>query len=80
MRHVALVSKVQMSRYGALSYVRIYSGQIARGDTLVMRQPAQRNGRALLRMHADRETEIDEAAAGDVIAVLGLKPREQARP
>jgi elongation factor G len=71
---VALVSKVQMSRYGALSFVRLYAGRIARGDLLVNAATGAREriGR-LLRMHADKETEIDAAAAGDVVAVLGLK-------
>jgi len=71
---VALVSKVQMSRYGALSFVRLYAGHIARGDTLVNAATGvrERIGR-LLRMHADNETEIAMALAGDVVAVLGLK-------
>jgi elongation factor G len=71
---VALVSKVQMTRYGALSFVRLYAGRIARGDLLVNAATGAREriGR-LLRMHADKETEIDTAAAGDVVAVLGLK-------
>jgi elongation factor G len=70
----ALVSKVQMSRYGALSYVRIYSGHMQRGMLLVNAATgkAERVGR-LLRMHANEETEIDGAVAGDVIAVVGLK-------
>jgi len=63
-----------MSRYGALSFVRLYAGRIARGDTLVNAATGrtERIGR-LLRMHADNETEIDMAVAGDVVAVLGLK-------
>src|SRR5262245_22748673 len=71
---VALVSKVQMSRYGALSFVRLYAGRIARGDTLVNAATGrtERIGR-LLRMHADQETEIAMAVAGDVVAVLALK-------
>jgi elongation factor G len=71
---VALVSKVQMSRYGTLSFVRLYAGRIARGDTLVNAGTGrtERIGR-LLRMHADQETEIEMAVAGDVVAVLGLK-------
>jgi elongation factor G len=71
---VALVSKVQMSRYGTLSFVRLYAGRIARGDTLVNAATGrtERIGR-LLRMHADQETEIEMAVAGDVVAVLGLK-------
>jgi elongation factor G len=71
---VALVSKVQMSRYGALSFVRLYAGRIARGDVLVNAATGAREriGR-LMRMHADKEMEIDSATAGDVVAVLGLK-------
>jgi elongation factor G len=71
---VALVSNLQMSRYGTLSFVRLYAGRIARGDVLVNAATGEREriGR-LLRMHANKETEIDAAAAGDVVAVLGLK-------
>jgi elongation factor G len=71
---VALVSKVQMSRYGALSFVRLYAGRIARGEVLVNAATGTREriGR-LLRMHADKVTEVETAAAGDVVAVLGLK-------
>ena len=70
----ALVSKVQMSRFGALSYVRIYSGRMQRGMQLVNAATGktERIGR-LLRMHANEATEIDAAEAGDVIAVIGLK-------
>ena len=70
----ALVSKVQSSRYGALSFVRVYSGRMRRGMSLINAATAktERIGR-LLRMHADEETEIDEAVAGDVIAIVGLK-------
>jgi elongation factor G len=70
----ALVSKVQMSRYGALSYVRIYSGRMQRGTQVINATSGkvERIGR-LLRTHANEETEIDAAIAGDVIAVVGLK-------
>src|SRR4029077_7928837 len=71
---VALVSKVQMSRYGALSFVRLYAGRIARGDTFVNAATGriERIGR-LLRMHADNETEIEMAVAGEGVLGLGLK-------
>jgi elongation factor G len=70
----ALVSKVQMSRYGALSYVRIYSGRMRSGMLAINGATGEREriGR-LLRMHANQETEVDEAEAGDVIAVVGLR-------
>jgi elongation factor G len=70
----ALVSKVETSRFGALAYTRVYAGRIVPGATVVNAATGkvERIGR-LLRMHADAQTEIDEAVAGDVIAVVGLK-------
>jgi len=71
---VALVSKVETSRFGALAYTRVYAGRIATGASVVNAATGkvERVGR-LLRMHADAQTEIDEAVAGDVIAIVGLK-------
>ena len=71
---VALVSKVQASRFGTLAFVRVYAGRIASGSAVLNSSSGkvERIGR-LLRMHADSHTEIGEAAAGDVIAVVGLK-------
>jgi elongation factor G len=70
----ALVSKVQASRYGALAFVRVYAGRMAPGMTVVNAATGrtERIGR-LLRMRADAQTDIDEALAGDVVAVIGLK-------
>jgi elongation factor G len=70
----AMVSKVQMSRFGALTFVRVYSGRMVRGMQALNATTGkpERIGR-LLRMHADKETEVDEAVAGDIIAVAGLK-------
>ena len=69
-----LVSKVQPSPFGALAYLRVYSGRLVGGTTLL--DPGsgrtERIGR-LLRMHADAREEIDEAAAGDVVVAVGLK-------
>ena len=71
---VALVSKVQTSRFGTLAFIRVYAGRIAPGATVVnaATRKVERIGR-LLRMHADSHAEIGEAAAGDVVAVVGLK-------
>ncbi len=70
----ALISKVQPSRFGALAFLRVYSGRLASGMTLVNAATgrSERIGR-LLRMHADAQKEIDEAVAGDVVAAVGLK-------
>jgi elongation factor G len=71
---VALVSKVQTSRFGALAFIRVYAGRIAPGSSVVNAATGrvERVGR-LLRMQAGSQTEIGEASAGDVVAVIGLK-------
>ena len=70
----ALVSKVQPSRHGPLAYVRVYAGRMTQGMSVAIGATGktERIGR-LLRMHADAQTEIGEALAGDVVAVVGLK-------
>jgi elongation factor G len=70
----ALVSKIQTSRFGALAVIRLYAGRMARGMQVVNAATGrvERVGR-LLRIHASETTEIDEAVAGDVVAVVGLK-------
>ncbi|GLS22310.1 elongation factor G [Labrys miyagiensis] len=73
-RVVALVSKIQASRFGTLAFIRLYAGRLRRGQTLLNASTGQseRVGR-ILRMHAAEETEIEEAMAGDIVAVTGLK-------
>ncbi|GLH75465.1 elongation factor G [Bradyrhizobium sp. SSBR45G] len=70
----ALVSKVQASRFGTLAFIRVYAGRIAAGTSVTnaTADRAERIGR-LLRMQADAQTEIDDASAGDVVAIVGLK-------
>jgi elongation factor G len=70
----ALVSKLQMSRFGALAFIRVYSGRITPGASVVNAATGkvERVGR-LLRMHAQSQAEIGEASAGDVVAAVGLK-------
>jgi elongation factor G len=71
----ALVFKISTDPYmGRLSYFRVYSGAVRRGETLLNPTSGEREriGR-LVRMHADRREEVDEVRAGDIGAVLGLK-------
>ncbi|GAA4952263.1 elongation factor G [Actinoplanes utahensis] len=67
---VALVFK----RRDRLSYLRVYEGTITKGDT-VWDAGAGRTERIarILRVHADKHTDIDRAVAGDIVAVAGLK-------
>ena len=71
----ALVFKIVTDPYvGRLAYFRVYSGKIKKGSTVYNSSAGkkERVGR-LLRMYADRREDIDEVAAGDIGAVLGMK-------
>jgi elongation factor G len=71
----ALVFKLRTDPHvGHLTYVRVYSGSVKKGDHVLnaSRGRKQRIGR-LLRMHANQRTEIDEMRTGDIAAVVGLK-------
>jgi elongation factor G len=72
----ALVFKVSTDPYvGKLSFFRVYSGTVARGESIMNANTGEtaRVGR-LVRMHADRREEVDQISAGDIGAVLGFKP------
>ncbi|MGK7890696.1 MAG: elongation factor G, partial [Leptolyngbyaceae cyanobacterium] len=70
----ALAFKIMDDRYGALTFTRIYSGTINKGDTVLNTATGktERIGR-LVEMHADSREEITSAQAGDIVAIVGLK-------
>jgi len=70
----ALAFKIMDDRYGALTFTRIYSGSIAKGDTVLntFTGKTERIGR-IVEMHANSREERDSAHAGDIVALLGLK-------
>ncbi len=70
----ALAFKIMDDRFGALTFTRIYSGKIAKGDTVLntFTGKTERIGR-IVEMHADTRIELDSAEAGDIIALVGLK-------
>ncbi|NKE61319.1 elongation factor G [Lentzea sp. PSKA42] len=68
----ALVFKVNATATGRLTYVRVYSGTLHKGETVLVAGRAERIGR-ILRVQADRHTPVDQAVAGDIVAVVGLK-------
>ena len=69
----ALAFKIMDDRFGALTFVRIYSGVLKKGDTILNSATGktERIGR-MVEMHADDRNEISEAHAGDIIAIVGM--------
>ncbi len=70
----ALVFKIMDDRFGALNFVRVYSGTLKKGDTLLntFTGKTERVGR-MVEMHANDRSEIETAQAGDIVALIGLK-------
>ncbi|MBT5484205.1 MAG: elongation factor G, partial [Gammaproteobacteria bacterium] len=70
----ALAFKIMDDRFGALTFVRVYSGVLNKGETLMnsFTGKTERIGR-MVEMHADDRSEIDRAQAGDIIAIVGMK-------
>ncbi len=70
----ALAFKIMDDRFGALTFVRVYSGVLNKGETILNSYTGktERIGR-MVEMHADDRNEIDRAQAGDIIAVVGMK-------
>ncbi|ART83223.1 elongation factor G [Oceanisphaera profunda] len=70
----ALAFKVMDDRFGALTFVRLYTGRLKKGDTILnsFTGKTERVGR-MVEMHADERKELDSAQAGDIIAIVGMK-------
>ncbi len=71
----ALVFKIVTDQYiGRLAYMRVYSGTAKSGMALqnTTRGQNERIGR-LVRMHANKQEEVSEVLAGDIVAAVGLK-------
>jgi elongation factor G len=70
---VMLAFKLEVSRYGQLTYVRLYQGTLNKSDTIVNTRTGKRvKAGRLVRMHADEMEEIDSAMAGDIVALFGI--------
>ncbi|MCX6517909.1 MAG: elongation factor G [Actinobacteria bacterium] len=70
----ALAFKIVADPFGKLTYFRVYSGSINKGDEVYnsTKERKERLGRILL-MHANQREDLDVAMAGDIVAGLGFK-------
>ena len=70
----ALAFKIVSDPFGKLTYFRVYSGEVNKGDEVYnsTKEKRERLGRILL-MHANQREDLDVAMAGDIVAGLGFK-------
>ncbi|MGW1064737.1 elongation factor G [Streptomyces aureus] len=70
----ALVFKVNATATGRLTYLRVYSGTVEKGQAVVDAGTGRTERVArILRVRADRHAELERAVAGDIVAVIGPK-------
>ena len=69
----AMAFKISDDQFGQLTYTRIYQGTMRKGETFYNPRMGkrQRIGR-IVRMHSDSKQEIEEAYAGDIVAMVGV--------
>jgi len=70
----ALAFKIVSDPFGKLTYFRVYSGTVNKGEEVYnsIKEKRERLGRILL-MHANQREDLDVAMAGDIVAGLGFK-------
>lgn len=70
----ALAFKIANDKHGSLTFVRVYSGQLENGQTVLNTDSGQKEriGR-MYEMHADKRVDVKVLKAGDIAALIGLK-------
>ena len=70
----ALAFKIMDDQFGALTFTRIYSGRMKKGDSVLntFTGKKERIGR-IVEMHANERIELSSAQAGDIVALIGMK-------
>jgi elongation factor G len=70
----ALAFKIITDPYGKLTFTRIYSGKLEKGGFIQNATTGKKERVSrLVKMHADKREELDEAEAGDIVAIIGIK-------
>lgn len=71
---VALAFKLEESRFGQLTYIRVYQGTLRKGNYATNMTTGKKiKVPRLVRMHSNEMQDVDSAGAGDVVAVFGVE-------
>jgi elongation factor G len=71
---VALAFKLEESRFGQLTYIRVYQGTLRKGSIAVNMTTGKKvKVPRLVRMHSNEMQDVESASAGDVVAVFGVE-------
>jgi len=70
---VGLAFKLQESKYGQVTYVRVYQGRLRKGDYITNTSNKMKTRTArMVWMHSDEMQDVDEVGPGDIFALFGL--------
>jgi elongation factor G len=71
---VGYVFKLEESRFGQLTYIRVYQGKLKRGDFVWNDKMAKKvKVSRIVKMHANNMEEIEDVKAGDIFAIFGVE-------
>ncbi|EMI40528.1 elongation factor G [Rhodopirellula sp. SWK7] len=70
---VGMAFKIVEDPFGQLTFMRVYQGSIKKGEAYVNQRSSKKERFSrIVRMHSEKREEIDEAFAGDIVAVMGI--------
>jgi elongation factor G len=71
---VGMAFKIMDDEFGQLTFTRVYQGTAKKGEMYINQRTGKKDRFSrIVKMHADRREDIDQAEAGDIVAIMGLE-------